>query len=311
MITGRFAIIGPTASGKTAAAVALARRHGDVELVSVDAMAVYRHLDIGTAKPSQEERLGLSWHLVDLVDPNEEYSVARFQQDFSVAQAAINDRGHRTILVGGTGLYHRAAIDGLEFAGRYEEIARELGAQALEPDGLPKLYERLCELDPIAASKMNPSNARRIVRALEVSLGSGRPFSSFGLGMTNYPSAEVTIVGFGIARDILATRIEHRLDLQLANGFIEEVDRVHQLFGGLSKTAGQALGYRELIGYLDGQMSLGAARELIISRTKRFARRQEAWFRRDPRVIWLDALDSDLVDQLDGLYRSCAQSVDI
>lgn len=311
MTAGNLAIVGSTASGKTAAAVALARRHDDIELVSVDAMAVYRHLDIGTAKPDVDERRGIMWHLIDLVDPNEEFSVARFQQEFIAAREAIVARDHGAIFVGGTGLYHRAAVDGLELAGRYDEIASQLEARVGEPGGPEELYRRLSELDPIAATKMNPTNVRRIVRALEVTLGSGRPFSSYGKGMANYQASPVTIVGLDIARDLLAERIERRLDAQLAGGFLQEVAYVHRTFGGLSKTAGQALGYRELTDFLAGRTTLATARELIISRTKRFARRQQAWFRRDPRVIWIDALAPDLVDRLDVLYCACSQSVDM
>ena len=297
----RLAIVGPTASGKTAAAVALARRHGDIELVSVDSMAVYRYLDIGTAKPTADEREGVIWHLIDLVDPDEEFSVARFQVELRGALAEIERRGHRAVLVGGTGLYHRAAIDGLDLAGRYGEIAGGLEREAGQPGGAERLYKRLCILDPLAASKVNPTNTRRIVRALEVTLGSGRPFSSYGSGFMTYPDSGVSLVGLHIARPVLDERIAIRLDAQLDGGFVDEVDRVRSTFNTLSRTAAQALGYRELIEYLSGTKTLAEAREHILARTRRFARRQVAWFRRDPRVVWVDALGADLVDHLDAV----------
>ena len=302
MTTARnLSIIGPTASGKTAAAVALARRIGDAELVSVDAMAVYRGLDIGTAKPTSEERAGLIWHCIDLVEPTEEFSVAQFQYAFKRATKEIAERGHRAILVGGTGLYHRAAVDGLELAGRYEEIAVILEERAAVPGGVEELFRELHERDPAAALKMNATNVRRIVRALEVTIGSGRPFSSFGSGMTVYKTTEVPIAGLAIARAQLSSRIEERLASQLEAGFVDEVQEVIGRVGQLSKTAAQALGYRELIDFLEGRTTYSEAIARIVLRTKRFARRQEAWFGRDPRVVWMDALAGDLVDRLDEL----------
>ncbi len=304
-VTGRsLALIGPTASGKTAAAVALARRYDDVELLSVDAMAVYRRLDIGTAKPTRDERIGLNWHLIDLIDPDEEYSVAQFQDAALRARGEIDGREHRALYVGGTGLYHRAVVDGLELAGQYSEVAAELAQRAAQPHGLEELHSELSLLDPVGAARISPSNERRLLRALEVTKGSGQPFSSFGTGMTNYEPTEVLLAGLLISRSELGQRIEQRLNRQLEAGFLDEVAAIRRDFGGLSRTAAQALGYRELIAYLEGKSSLEEARAIIISRTKRFAKRQEAWFRRDPRVIWMDALDVNLVDRLDDLFRS-------
>jgi tRNA dimethylallyltransferase len=296
-----LAIVGPTASGKTSLAVALARRHQDIELVSIDAKAVYRHLDIGTAKPTPDERHGLRWHLIDLVDPDEEFSVADFQRAFLSVRSEIDGRANGAIYVGGTGLYHRAAVDGLELAGRYEHISTELEQRATSPSGLAKLYEQLRALDPIAASRIECTNRRRLVRALEVTLGSGRPFSSFGTGMTDYRPTSTALVGLVISRELLSQRITERLDAQFDAGLLDEVALLLRDYGPLSRTAGQALAYRELLDHLDGGCSLSEARSLILSRTRRFARRQEAWFRRDPRVIWLDALAPDLVDQVDQL----------
>ena len=283
------ALVGPTASGKTAVAVAVARALGDVELVSVDAMAVYRGLDIGTAKPTGEQRAGLAWHLVDLVDPEEAFSVADFQAAAHAALQGIEARGNRALLVGGTGLYQRAVVDRLTFPPRYPEVAAELEAQADEPGGVERLHGRLVELDPVAASRMEPTNRRRVVRALEVTLGSGRPFSASGPGLAEYRPTPFTLIGLTLARDELARRIEARLDAQLAAGFLDETRALAARPEGLSRTAAQALGYRELLAHLAGACTLEEARERAVRRTRTFARRQESWFRRDPRVRWLDA----------------------
>jgi tRNA dimethylallyltransferase len=301
MPTVDLAIVGPTASGKTALAVELARSHEGVELVSVDAMAVYRYLDIGTAKPDAKEREGLTWHLIDLVDPTENFSVADFQRAHTTARASITARSHRAIYVGGTGLYSRAVVDGLDFGGRFPEIAADLTARWEEPGGPELLYRDLVVLDPLAASRIDAANGRRVLRALEVTLGSGRPFSAFGGGMTAYESAPMCLVGLRLPREVLYHRIVERLDRQIAAGFIDEVASLNVT---LSRTAAQALGYREFAAYLRGEMSLAAAREQVITRTRRFARRQESWFRRDPRINWVDALGGDLVGQVEQLWTT-------
>jgi tRNA dimethylallyltransferase len=294
-----LALVGPTATGKTALAVALARRRGDLELVSADAMAVYRGLDIGTAKPSPAEREGVRWHLLDLIEPTETFSVAQFQRVAREAIAEIEERGHRAVLVGGTGLYHRAVLDDLELPGRYPALARALEAAACAPGGPQRLHRRLAALDPIAAGRIEPTNARRIVRALEVTLGSGRPFSSYGPGLEHYGATRFVIVGLRLERAELFRRITDRLDCQLAGGFLDEVKAWHES-GPVSRTAGKALGYEDLLCVLQGKASLDEARRRLVVRTRAFARRQEAWFRRDPRVHWLDAAEPGLVSLLEA-----------
>jgi len=295
--TGRHAaLVGPTATGKTAVAVAVARALGDVELVSVDAMAVYRGLDVGTAKPTGAQRAGVAWHLVDLVEPEEEFSVADFQAAAEEALQGIEARGNRALLVGGTGLYLRAVIDRLAFPPRFPELAAELESEADAPRGVERLHGRLAELDPVAAGRMEPTNRRRVVRALEVTLGSGRAFSVSGPGLAEYPPTPFILVGLMLARDELARRIEARLDAQLAAGFLEETRALAARPDGLSRTAAQALGYREVLAHLSGACTLEDARERILRRTRTFAKRQESWFRRDPRVQWLDAGRDDLVE---------------
>jgi tRNA dimethylallyltransferase len=304
-----LAIVGATATGKTALAVALARAVPRVELVSVDAMAVYRHMDIGTAKPSASERSGIAWHLLDLVEPEEEFSVSRFQAAAATVLEGIEARGHVGVLVGGTGLYHRSVVDGLAFPTRYPEVAAALAAELAGGTPLSELYGRLLRLDPIAASRIEPGNARRILRALEVCAGSSRPFSSYGPGLAAYPPTPFSLIGLRLERTELARRIAARLDAQLAAGFLDEVRALLRRPAGLSRTASQALGYRELASHLRGEIGFEEARAEALSRTRNFARRQESWFRRDPRVHWVDAESPAAFDLVLGRAQQLLDAV--
>jgi tRNA dimethylallyltransferase len=289
-VTGRhLALVGTTASGKSAIALDLARRHRDIEIVSIDSMQVYRGMDIGTAKPTPEERAEVPHHLIDLVDPDEDYTVARFQRAFDGALAGIEARGHRAVLVGGTGLYLRAAVDRLAIPGQFPEARR-----ALDDEPTDVLHDRLRELDPVGATRMAASNRRRIVRALEVTIGSGRPFSSFGPGLEAYPDTPFRLFGITLPAEVVARRIAERYERQLAAGFLDEVRGLLARPGGLSRTASQALGYKELAAHLAGDLSLDDAVGHAVRRTRQFARRQRAWFRRDPRIEWLQASSDPL-----------------
>lgn len=284
------ALVGPTASGKSALALAIARERGDVELVSADSMQVYRGMDVGTAKPSPAERAEVPHHLIDIVDPADEYTVARFRRDVDATLDGIEARGRRALLVGGTGLYVQAVVDELDIPGRYPEVRAELEAEA----DTAALHRRLAALDPVAATRMEPTNRRRIVRALEVSLGSGRPFSSFGPGLARYPPSPFVLLGVALPRPVVDRRIEERYDQQLADGFVEEVRALAARPAGLSATARQALGYRELLAHVEDGLPLDEAVDQARVRTRRFARRQERWFRRDPRIRWHDASDNPM-----------------
>jgi len=284
---GHVALVGATASGKSWLALELARRDPAIEIVSVDSMQVYRGMDVGTAKPTAAERAEVPHHLIDVADPWDDYTVARFARRAHRAVDEIEGRGHRALLVGGTGLYLRAVVDDLDVPGRYPE-ARE--AVEAEPD-TQVLHRRLAELDPAAAARMEPTNRRRVVRALEVTLGSGRPFSSFGPGLDVYAASRFHLVGVRLPHEVVAARIEARYHRQMADGFLEEVRRLLAEPRGLSRTAGQALGYRELIAHLEGELALDEALEVAVRRTRRFARRQASWFRRDPRIRWLEGGD--------------------
>ena len=273
-------LVGSTASGKSGLALEVARRLGDVELVSADSMQVYRGMDVGTAKATPAERAEVPHHLLDVAEPGEDYSVARFQTDVAEVIADIEARGRRALVVGGTGLYVQAVVDGLALPGEWPAVKAELETHPPED-----LHRRLTELDPLAASRIEPGNARRLVRALEVTLGSGRPFSSFGPGLAAYPpSPRFRVAGVWLPRPVLAGRIEARYRQQLAAGFLDEVRRLQ---ARMSRTARQALGYRELLAHLAGDCTLEEAVAAAVSRTREFARRQRAWFRRDPRITWL------------------------
>jgi tRNA dimethylallyltransferase len=293
------ALVGPTASGKSALALELAQRFEGIELVSVDAMQVYRGMDIGTAKPTPAERAAVRHHLLDLADPAEAFSVAAWKAAADRALDDIAAGGGRALLVGGTGLYLRALVDDLEIPGRWPEVRADLED---EPD-TAALHARLADADPVAAGRMVPTNRRRVVRALEVTLGSGRPFSSFGPGLEAYPSVDVLQVGLRPPLAVLDRRIEERVAAMADAGLVDEV---RGLLGRLGPTAGQALGYREVVAALEAGTSVDDALEETVRRTRTFARRQLRWFRRDPRIVWDDGEGGGGALERLGEWLSCA-----
>jgi len=287
---GHLVLVGATASGKSALALEVARQRPGTELVSVDSMAVYRSMDIGTATPTATERDEVPHHLVDLVDPSAEFTVSMFQAAALNVLEELDRRRCRAVLVGGTGLHVRAVVDGLDIPPRFPKVRADLEA---EPD-TAALYRQLVKLDPEAARRMEPTNRRRILRALEVTLGAGRPFSSFGPGLGVYPPTPFAQVGIRMPRDILDRRIGERYRRQMEAGFLDEVAALGKRSEPLSSTAAQALGYRELLAYLRGDCELEEAVDSAAAATRRFARRQDRWFRRDPRIDWIDIQDNPL-----------------
>lgn len=280
-------VLGPTASGKSDVAMAVALAAGDTHIVACDAMQVYRGMDIGTAKPTAADRAAVAHHGLDLCGPSERYTVARYVDDIGSARRLIAEAGARELVVGGTGLYLTAIVDGLTMPGEWPEIREALEA---DPD-TAGMHARLAGLDPVAAARIEPTNRRRIVRALEVCIGSGRPFSSFGDGVAAHPDNGAVFVGIRWQRDALRGRIARRVRLMVEAGLVDEVRGLVSAPGGLSSTAAQALGYKEIIDHLEGRASLEEAVQEVILRTQQFAVRQERWFRRDPRITWVDVED--------------------
>ncbi len=297
-----------------AVATLLSARGIGAEIVCVDSMTVYNGLDVGTAKASLDDQMLIPHHCIDLVDPDVEYSVADFQRVALASIADIESRGAVPILVGGTGLYVDAVVNELNIPGQFPEVRASLRAELADGATLEMLFARLASLDPTAAGRMEPTNERRLLRALEVCIGSGQPFSSFGPGLVESarrPGAggRYAMVGLEWERPALNERIEARLAQQFEDGFLEEATALLEHYGDtLSRTVRQALGYRELWEFLDDLWMFDETLENIALRTRQFAVRQQRWFRRNPAITWLDGTDSipELVTQTLGVLTSPA-----
>ena len=289
-------IVGPTASGKSSVAMAVAQQQTDsqnpVHIVAVDAMQVYRDMNIGTAKPTLSDQSLVPHHCIDLVDSHERFTVAEFKKSATDALVEIDKANGRALLVAGTGLYLTAVIDDLVLPGEFPETRATLEQ---EPN-TALLFEQLAQLDPIAVEKIERSNRRRIIRALEVCIGSGRAFSSFGPGTSAYPENGVVQIGLRWNRERLAQRVADRVYAMMNEGLLSEVTALRNSKDGLSRTAAQALGYKELLLHLDGKMSLDQAVEETIIHTRQFAVRQERWFRRDPRIKWVSISEDPVTE---------------
>ena len=299
------ALVGATASGKSALAHQIARElPGFVEIACVDSMTVYQGMDIGTAKPTKSEQAEVPYHLLDLVSPQEEFTLAQFQAAAREASDLVWALGGAMLYVGGTGLYGRAVLDNFDIPGQFPEVRATLESRR---DDLPGLYRELQALDPAAAALMEPTNERRIVRALEVCLGADRPFSSFGAGMRSYGRERVVQIGLDVELVVLDERITARLHQWMDEGFLEEVAALRE--AGMSRTARQAVGYRELLAHLEEGVPLEECVEAAITQSKRLARRQRSWFRRDPRVRWMANADEAaleirrILESPDGFVR--------
>jgi tRNA dimethylallyltransferase len=288
------AVVGATASGKTGLSLDLAERL-DGEIVNTDAMQVYRGMDVGTAKLPAGRRRGIPHHLLDTLSVRDAATVAEFQAWARAEIEEIRGRGRVPVLVGGSALYTRAILDRFEFPGTDDAVRQRLEDE-LAGIGPAALHERLRSVDPEAARRILVENGRRIVRALEVVEITGRPFTA-SLPTLEYADPHTVQIGVDIDRPTLDERIERRVDQMFEAGFVEEVERL--LAEGLAegRTAGRAIGYREVAAYLAGELSLEEARERTVTATRRFARRQDSWFRKDPRVTWIRYDHPELVDR--------------
>ncbi|WP_307845285.1 tRNA (adenosine(37)-N6)-dimethylallyltransferase MiaA [Planomonospora sp. ID67723] len=288
-----IAVVGPTAAGKSDLAVDLALELGG-EVINADSMQLYRGMDIGTAKLSMEERRGVPHHLMDVWDVRQTASVAEYQALVRPLMDDLTARGVVPVLVGGSGLYVRAALDDLEFPGTDPEIRARLEAE-LERVGPAPLHERLRERDPEAAAAILPGNGRRIVRALEVIELSGRPFSAT---MPSYDAVYDSVqLGVEVPRDVLDERVALRVERMWEAGLVEEVRKLAGEGLAEGRTASRALGYAQVLRFLSGEWSEEQAMQETIRATRRFVRRQESWFRRDPRVVWLPQQAPDLLER--------------
>jgi tRNA dimethylallyltransferase len=278
------AIVGPTATGKSDLGIALALAL-EGEVVNADAMQLYRGMDIGTAKLSADERRGVPHHLLDVLDVTAEASVAAYQRDVRACIADVRARGRTPVLVGGSGLYVRAALDELEIPPT-DRVVRAALEEEAERRGDAAMHERLTGLDPVAAQRILPGNVRRVVRALEVIELTGRPFSA-SLPDPRYAVAAVQL-GLRLPREQLDARIDARVERMWDAGLLREVR--HLASRGLrdGRTASRAVGYAQALAHLDGALDAATARADTARLTRRLARRQQSWFGRDPRVHWLD-----------------------
>ncbi|HSJ51633.1 MAG TPA: tRNA (adenosine(37)-N6)-dimethylallyltransferase MiaA [Actinomycetota bacterium] len=300
-----LALVGPTATGKTDAAIAVAERLG-AEIVSVDSMLVYRGMDVGTAKPTAEQRSRVPHHLIDVAEPSEPFSVARYQALAREAIAGVRGRGRRPLLVGGTALYLRAIADDLELPPTDPGVRSALEAEAGRV-GAAELYERLARSDPVAAAKIEPANVRRTVRALEVAQLTGRPFSSFAPAWERFDPSRLRAAGIRLPRVRLAERIRDRVAHMLELGLLDEVAGLVERGFGDWLTASQAIGYAEFARHLAGELTLEEAVAGTVRRTTALARRQVAFLRRDPRIRWFEPdaggaerIVDEIAEHLDG-----------
>ena len=282
-----IAIVGPTASGKTALADRIAHDLGG-EIITADSMQVYRGMDIGTAKPAVRER-SVAHHCLDLVEPGTPYSAALFQSDARSIIDALMAEGKAPILCGGTGLYIRAALDDMHFPSgeldsdsrlELEALARQIGAQGM--------HDKLTGVDPDSAALIHPNNVRRTIRALEIAAQGGsyaRQAADFSVRREHYPS---TLIGLSTDREVLYTRIDARVDAMIESGLLREVERLLDAGFREALTAAQAIGYKELVPVIESGQDLGEAVASIKQATRRYAKRQLTWFRADPRIQWID-----------------------
>jgi tRNA dimethylallyltransferase len=297
-----IAVVGPTAVGKSDLAVALARAVGG-EVVNADSMQLYRGMDIGTAKLTPGERYGVAHHLLDVLDVRQEANVAAYQSAALAVVEDINERGHVPVLVGGSGLYVAAVISGLAFPGTDSAVRARLEAE-LVAAGAPAMHDRLSAVDPVAAASILPSNGRKLVRALEVVEITGGPFHAVLPELGAEGPGSWLRIGVTAPRADLAGRIVARVDRMWALGLVDEVRRLEDAGLREGRTAARALGYAQVLRYLAGTCTEERARHDTITATRRFVRRQESWFGRDPSIRWLPYDAPDLVDMALHLWSS-------
>ena len=296
-------IVGPTAAGKTALSVRLARKYG-AEIVSCDSMQLYRGMDIGTAKPTADETGGVPHHMIDCLDPREPYSVSRYVEDADACVQDILRRGRRVIVVGGTGLYVDSLIAGRQFAPYPETGRREELTKIAETQGIEVLMDRLRQVDPAAAARIHPSNRKRVIRALEIYLETGKTMTEHDAETKEQPDKyDPCWIGLDyVNRETLYRRIDIRVEKMIEQGLVDEVRRLLDSGVPAAATAMQAIGYKELTAYLRGEGTLPDAVAAIQQASRRYAKRQRTWFRRNEAIHWIELPDAPF-DPFDAACR--------
>lgn len=281
-------IIGPTAVGKTALSLAVAE-HLDGEIVSADSRQIYKYLDIGTAKPTRTERDRVPHYFIDICYPDQNYSAGQYGRQARICIHHIQLRHKRAIVVGGSGFYIRALVDGLFAPKMSDPVVKEKWRQQIRENGNEEVFHLLRRVDPLTAERLHPNDTQRIVRALEVWELSGRPISAYRQGVEE--AAEFVPVYFGLSRDrdVLYRRIDERVDQMIAAGLVEEVEKLQKMGYGPELNALRTVGYQEVFDYLAGTLTYETMVNTIKQNTRRYAKRQLTWFRRDSRIQWLDA----------------------
>jgi len=303
-------IAGPTAVGKTKVSIILAQMMQG-EIISADSMLIYRNMDIGTARPSYEERENIPHHLIDILDPSQQFSVAQYQKMTLNIINEIHARNRLPIIVGGTGLYINSIIYPMNFttAGFNPELRSNL-LKDIEKYGSEYLFDRLKNIDPIKAEAINPNDTKRIVRALEVFQLTGKPMSVYSQdNYKNEPTFQLAIVGLNMERSILYQRIDQRVDEMFDEGLVEEVYTLKKLGCNVDMQSMQGLGYKQVLEYLEGRMSLSDTINLVKQNTRRYAKRQLTWFRRDKRIYWINTDDFSTAEVLAETIASYAKGI--
>ncbi len=294
-------IVGPTASGKTAVSIELAKKING-EIISADSMQIYKDMDIGSAKPTKEEMQGIPHHMLDVVEPYEVFNVAKYKEMAEECIEKILAKNKVPIIVGGTGLYVSTLTKGVEFSDIENDLEYrdELTKISLEENGVDRLFEMLKEVDPEAAKVIEKNNVRRVIRALEIYKVTGKTKTQVDRESIKEVKYDYKVFGLNWDRQELYERIDKRVDIMLDMGLLDEVKHVKEK--GISSTALQGLGYKEIIEYFNGECTLEEAIEKIKQETRRYAKRQMTWFKKDKNIIWLDAKDKDYV--VDYIYKS-------
>ncbi|MET3699560.1 tRNA dimethylallyltransferase [Bacillus oleivorans] len=288
-------IIGPTAVGKTKVSIELAKRWNG-EIISGDSMQIYRGLDIGTAKVTEEEKDGIPHHLIDICDPDDAFTVADFQALVREKITEIEQRGKLPFIVGGTGLYIQSVLFDFQFLEEASTATREKLYAQYENEGIEPLFQKLQEVDPNSAEAIHPNNVRRVIRALEVYLDTGQAFSEWKESQTNQLLYDAAIIGLQMDRELLYDRINHRVDIMMEAGLLDEVKSLYDQ-GIRGTQAVQGIGYKELYEYFDGKVDLEQAVEKLKKNSRNYAKRQLTWFRNQLDVQWFDMTDISAIEK--------------